>query len=68
MSLESWRRTTAAGAVVTGLALGMQQVFQPRHDEPGIIIDYAGDPPVLEPLTLFFHPTVPEATLVLLWR
>ncbi len=48
------------GAVV----LGVREAFRPR-DPVAIVVDDAGDPPGLEPVTLFFHPTVPEATLVL---
>jgi hypothetical protein len=42
----------------------MRDTFRPR-DPVAIVVDYAGDPPDLEPVTLFFHPQVPEATLVL---
>jgi hypothetical protein len=54
-----------AGAALAGaLALGLQDTFDSRDPVP-IVVDYAGDPQDLEDITLFFHPTVPEATLVL---
>jgi hypothetical protein len=31
-----------------------------------MVVDFSCDPPALEPITLFFHPQIPEATLVLL--
>jgi len=52
--------TTMVGTVM----LGLRDAFQPRDPVP-VVVDHAGDPPGLEPVTLFFHPEVPEATLVL---
>jgi len=48
-----------------GLALGLREVMQPEPDSPIVVIDDASEPLPLEPVTLFFHPEVPEATLVL---
>ena len=53
-------------ALVAGLVLGLRDVFQTPRDPVPMVVDFAGDPPGLEPITLFFHPEVPEATLVLL--
>ena len=53
-------------ALVAGLMLGLQEVFRPLRDPVPMVVDFSGDPPALEPITLFFHPEVPEATLVLL--
>lgn len=57
--------TAAAGAVVTALSLGLRDALGTPRPRPAVVVDHAGDPPGLEPLTVFFHPTVPEATLVL---
>ena len=57
-------RRIAGAALASALVLGMQDAVQPRVPVP-IVVEYAGDPPELEDVTLFFHPTVPEATLVL---
>ncbi len=54
----------AAAAVAGAVALGVRDVFRPREPVP-IVVDHPGDPPELEPITLFFHPEVPEATIVL---
>lgn len=51
-------------ALVGTVMLGLRDAFHPRDPVP-IVVDHAGDPPGLEPVTLFFHPEVPEATLVL---
>ena len=51
-------------ALVGSVVLGVREAFQPRDPVP-VVVDWDGDPPGLEPITLFFHPEVPEATLVL---
>jgi hypothetical protein len=47
---EAWRRTSATGAILTGVALGLQQVFEPQRQEVAIVA-----PAPTEPL----HPTGP---------
>jgi len=39
-------------------------VFVADPTSPVVVIDDAREPPPLGPVTLFFHPQVPEATLV----
>ena len=48
-----------------GLALGLREVLQPEPTSPIVVIDDQHEPPPFEPVTLFFHPEVPEATLAL---
>ncbi len=43
--VERWRRRSAAGALMTGFALGLQQVFEPERKEPSIMLETSGDPP-----------------------
>ena len=43
--LERWRRRSAAGAVMTGFALGLQEVFEPDRKGPSIVQETSGDPP-----------------------
>ncbi len=53
------------GATFTaGLALGLRNVFALDPTSPVVVIEDAQEPPPLQPVTLFFHPQVPEATLV----
>ena len=42
---DSWRRRTAVGGMATGLALGLQDIFHPSHQEPVITAEAPGDPP-----------------------
>lgn len=45
-ALEAWRRRTALGALMTGIAMGLQQVFDPNKDNrPAIVIQASGQPP-----------------------
>ncbi|MGI8776707.1 MAG: hypothetical protein ACR2LJ_04825 [Acidimicrobiales bacterium] len=56
----------ALGATFSvGLALGLREALQPEPSSPIVIIDEEREPPPLGPVTLFFHPAVPEATLIL---
>ncbi len=43
--MESWRKRSATGAVLTGIAFGFQQVFEKEREEPAIIMTTSGDPP-----------------------
>ncbi|MCU4184577.1 hypothetical protein K6U06_09410 [Acidiferrimicrobium sp. IK] len=43
--IERWRKRSAAGAIMTGFALGLQQVFEPEKKEPSIMLETSGDPP-----------------------
>ena len=43
--VEAWRKRSATGAVLTGIAFGLQQVFEKEREEPAIIMTTSGDPP-----------------------
>jgi hypothetical protein len=43
--LERWRQKSAAGAVVTAFALGLQNALETERKEPAIIMQTSGDPP-----------------------
>lgn len=59
------RTRGAATALVGGLVLGIRDTLQQKPKVP-IVIDHPGDEPLAESIVLFFHPEVPEATLVLI--
>ena len=61
----SWSRRALGVALVTGLALGFRDALRPEPDEPVVVVEEAGEPPPVGSVTLYFHPEVPEATLVL---
>ncbi|MDQ3945863.1 MAG: hypothetical protein M3357_12065 [Actinomycetota bacterium] len=60
-----WRSRGAATALVSTLVLGIQAALGPKKKVP-VVIDHLLDEPAGEAITLYFHPEVPEATLVLI--
>jgi hypothetical protein len=44
--VEAWRKRSATGAVLTGFALGLQQVFEKEKEQPAIVMQTSGDPPM----------------------
>ena len=60
-----WRIRTAGATLVTGLALGFSDALAPREPPP-VVIPERKERPVRDRIVLYFHPQVPEATLVLI--
>ena len=56
---------TAGATLVTGLALGLQGALEPR-DPPPVVTPERRERSRRARIVLFFHPEVPEATLVLI--
>jgi hypothetical protein len=42
---DAWRRRSAIGAIATGVALGLKEIFQPTSIEPVITAEAPGEPP-----------------------
>ena len=42
--VEAWRRRTATGALLTGIARGLGQVFEPEREPPPIVAEARGEP------------------------
>ena len=62
---QPWRMRTAGAALATGLALGFQDALEPR-DPPPVVALERREKSVRDRIVLYFHPQVPEATLVLI--
>lgn len=63
-----WSRGSAMGAVLTGMALGLQEVLEPRRDEPIVIeVDADGEPHDL-PIRLMLDPDDPRGSLCIVRR
>jgi hypothetical protein len=56
---------TAGATLATGLALGFQDALEQR-DPPPVVTPERRDKSVGDRIVLYFHPQVPEATLVLI--
>jgi len=42
--VESWRSRSATGAVISAMAMGLRQVFEPERRKPAIIAEAPSDP------------------------
>jgi len=63
-----WSRGSAMGAVLTGMALGLQEVLEPKRDEPIVIeVDADGEPHDL-PIRLLLDPDDPRGSLCIVRR
>jgi hypothetical protein len=66
--LSHWRRNSALGAVLTGLALGYQEVFDPEEERSIVIeVDDEGEPRDL-PVELFLDPDSASGSLCIVHR
>ncbi len=64
----SWSRRSAMGAVLTGMALGLQEVLEPKKDSPIVIeVDADGEPHDL-PIRLMLDPDDPSGSLCIVRR
>lgn len=63
--VRPWRIRTAGATLVTGLALGFSDTLAPK-DPPPVVTPERRDQSVRDRIVLYFHPQVPEATLVLI--
>ena len=48
--VESWRRRSVAGAILTGIGLGLKEALEPKRDEPAVMIEASGEPPTPLPV------------------
>jgi len=62
--MDSWRKRSATGAILTGIALGLQNTFQPKEDDPAIIQEATGDPPDDLPVEADFEFRRPKQSVV----
>lgn len=66
--LNRWSRQAAIGAVLSGFALGLQEVFEPKDQRQIVIeVDDEGQSPHL-PIELFLDPDSPAGSLCLVHR
>ena len=64
---DAWRRRSALGAVATGVALGLKEIFQPTNIEPVITSPAPGEPPDAdERLRVILHPDDPAQSVAIL--
>jgi hypothetical protein len=62
--VEAWRRRSAAGAILTGFALGLQEALEKRKEEPSIVMQTSGTPPEDLPVEAEFEYGRPRQSVV----
>lgn len=66
--VSQWRRHSALGAVLTGMALGLQEVFDPEEERSIVVeVDDDGMPADL-PVQLVLDPDSPAGSLCIVHR
>lgn len=62
--VEAWRKRSAAGAILTGFAVGLQEALETKRDDPSIVIQTSGDPPKDLPVDADFEYGRPKHSVV----
>jgi hypothetical protein len=62
--IEAWRKRSAAGAILTGFALGLQEALETKRQDPSIVIQTSGDPPKDLPVEADFEYGRPRQSVV----
>jgi hypothetical protein len=69
LRFNRWRKESATGAVLTGVALGLQQALERRDQRPAFVIEAPGEPEDEQPLVrLQFDPDDPTKTVAVVRR
>ncbi len=67
LRFDTWRRRSATGAVLTGIALGLQQALTDVKDPPAIVLEASGEPEDPDaPIDLRFDPDDPAGTVAII--
>jgi hypothetical protein len=62
--LETWRRRSAAGAILSGFAFGLREVLEPDRNEPAIVMETSGVPPKDLPVEADIDEVPPKQSVV----
>ena len=70
--VAKWRRRSATGVVLTGIALGLRDALELPEERPAMVQPVPSGDGGLDPIELYMDPDHPEATLAVirpwLWR
>jgi hypothetical protein len=66
--VESWRRRSATGAMLTGFAFGLREVLEAEHREPAIVLETSGVPPKDLPVEADLENLPPRQSVVKIRR
>jgi hypothetical protein len=66
LRFDRWRKRSATGAVLTGVALGLQQALDRPRQEPAIVVEAPGEPEDDgSPFVVHLDPDHPEGTVAI---
>jgi hypothetical protein len=69
LRFNNWMKRSATGAVMTGIAVGLQQALQLPRQEPAFVIEASGEPhDPNRPIDLHFDPDNPADTVAIIRR
>ena len=69
LRFNSWMKRSAAGAIMTGIAVGLQQALELPRQEPAFVIEASGEPDdPNRPIDLRFDPDSPADTVAIIRR
>jgi hypothetical protein len=69
LRFNNWMKRSAAGAVMTGIAVGLQEALEPRRKEVPFVIEADGQPDDPDaPILLKFDPDSPADTVAIIRR
>ena len=64
LRFNQWMKRSATGAVLSGIALGLQQALEPKRNLPAFVMEAPGEPEDPDaPITLHFDPDDPTKTV-----
>jgi len=67
LRFNNWMKRSATGAVMTGIAVGLQQALQAPRQEPAFVIEASGEPEDPDrPIDLHFDPDSPADTVAII--
>jgi hypothetical protein len=67
LRFNNWMKRSATGAVLSGIAFGLQQALEPKRELPAFVMEAPGEPEDPDaPITLHFDPDDPTKTVAVI--
>ena len=67
LRFNRWMKRSASGAVLSGIALGLQQALEHKRETPAFVLEAPGEPEDPDaPITLHFDPDDPTKTVAVI--
>ncbi len=69
LRFSNWMKRSATGAVLSGIALGLQHALEEKREQPAFVVEAPGEPEDPDaPITLHFDPDDPTNTVAVIRR